>query len=322
MAICHVCVCAAEYGVGVVEEFSWLEEVANLVRSPAPPRGMGDDAALIDFGSGARFAIATDTMVEGTHFRLDWSNPANIGWKAVMVNVSDLAACGVTTSQILVSVTVPPNWGDHQASELMFGCWSAAREIGAEIVGGDTVTGPVCTVTVTAVGPVQTRFVTRSGAGVGDLIAVSGPLGAAAGALSLLDDGHTEPDLTSPHRTPRGRYDLATTVAEYATSAIDISDGLTSELRHIAKASKVGVMIDAESVPISPIARTAAQKVGGDAFALALSGGDDYEILATFTERVPSGWIQIGTVTAAGLVLVYADGRSDELPQGGWTHTR
>jgi thiamine-monophosphate kinase len=258
--------------------------------------GIGDDAAVLAVPAGQHLAVAIDTLVEGVHFP-HGTAPRDIGWKALAVNLSDLAAMGATPAWALLALTLPQ--GDASfVDDLAEGFAQLAREHGVSLVGGDTTRGPFC-LSVAVHGFVPPgQALTRSGAGVGDAVFVTGALGTAAGGLRLAQGRVPFDPRNELHRSLRKRLDRPTprvrtgvALRAHASACIDVSDGLLADLGHICAASGVGAELDLDALPLSP----ALPSVFGHAAAreLALSGGDDYELCFT----VPTA--SIGAMQAA-----------------------
>jgi thiamine-monophosphate kinase len=281
-----------------------------------------------------RLVVTTDAVVEGVHFNCAYSTPADIGHKALSVNLSDLAAMGAVPRWALLSLVLPGSWPVADVEDLVDGLSAQAGRHGVSVVGGNiTRTDGPLVVDVTAGGSVQSRrWLTRSGARAGDAIWVSGTLGGAAAGLEMLRSGIRESASAciARHRRPEPRVRLGVTVgrARAARAAMDLSDGLADALRQVAAASGVGVRVDAEALPIEPGAREWWTSRGGDAVLAALAGGDDYELLLAVPAKggrlrsvrrhvADPPLTQIGTFTkdARELVLVRA-GNEEALPKG------
>ncbi|CCQ16933.1 Thiamin-monophosphate kinase [Rhodococcus sp. AW25M09] len=300
---------------------------AGRVQPASTIVGPGDDAAVVAASDG-RIAASTDMLVHGRHFRLDWSSPVQIGRKAIAQNGADIAAMGAQCSGFLVSLGCPADTPVSVTDGLNEGMWLEAVAAGAAVVGGDVVQSPELVISVTALGDLQGRApVLRSGARVGDLIAYAGRLGwSAAGLAVLLADrdrsGHDE--VLDAHRVPVPPYRAGIDAAEAgATSLTDVSDGLLSDLGHIADASDVGMIIDPELLDVPTELRSAATAMGVDPLDWILTGGEDHALVGTFEElgSVPRGWTVIGRVASgsgeqAGRVTVV--GR-DRPGRSGWT---
>lgn len=311
-------------------EFGFLDRVRRWVGEGSAAVGIGDDAAIVRVGD-SLLAVATDALVEGVHFRLDWSSPADVGWKAVAVNVSDLAAMGAEPRWALVALACPPKTPGDVLEGIYDGMREACDAYGVELVGGDTVRAEQIVLAVTALGELAGEPMRRSGATVGDVLAVTGPLGrAAAGANLLLAQ---KPEGLSPtdalacmeaHRRPRPRLAEALALARAGMhAAIDLSDGLAADARHIGEESRAGVEIDADKVPVAPEAAHVASVRGWDGLRMALTGGEDYELLVALPgarlEDVPVDLIEVGRIVEEGAWLV-RDGGREELNVSGWDH--
>ena len=280
--------------------------------------GPGDDAAIVTAADG-RVVISSDMLVEGRHFRLDWSSPRDVGRKAVAQNAADVVSMGARATAFTVSIGCPPSTPIDIVDGISAGIWDAATDLGAGVVGGDLVQSQEIVVSVTVLGDLGGRqAVTRSGAQVGDRVAVSGLFGcSAAGLALLLAERRTFPDLLARHRVPQPPYRSAWAAAGTAHAMTDISDGLIADLRHLATASGVQVRIDSSSVPTSPDVADAAASLNVDPLDWILSGGEDHGFAATFAPdgELPTGWTVIGDVVAGSGVVVDGGLR---ISGGGW----
>ncbi len=282
---------SAATGPGEFELIARLAEIVGPPSSAGVVLGIGDDAAAWRPAPDRLQVATTDMLVEGVHFRLDWTSADDLGWKGLAVNLSDLAAMGALPSWALVSLALPPERREL-ALELYRGMAELARRTGTAIVGGDTVrsSGPLV-VSLALVGEADpARLLRRDAARPGDVLAVTGVLGASAAGLTLLSEGRHdllqrgEPLLTAHHR-PWPRLATGQLLGAHGVHcAIDISDGLASEAQHLADASGVAIEVDIAQLPLHP----AAVALLGEtrARALALSGGEDYELLFTAPEAV------------------------------------
>ena len=243
--------------------------------------GIGDDAALLAPPANHELVISTDTLIAGRHFPLD-THPFDIGWKAVAVNLSDLAAMGATAHSILLALTLPQADPDFLA-QLAEGIFALCDASNVSLIGGDTTRGETLSLTMTALGWIPTgQAILRSGAQIGDLIVVSNTLGDAAYALKHLTDPQLDPALKTRLDRPTPRLELGIALRGYASAMLDISDGLAQDLCHILTASDVAARIDVEKLPFSNA--LAALSVEERA-PLALSGGDDYELCFTISPQ-------------------------------------
>jgi thiamine-monophosphate kinase len=243
--------------------------------------GIGDDAALLAPPAQHELVISTDTLIAGRHFPFD-THPFDIGWKAVAVNLSDLAAMGATAHSILLALTLPKADPDFLA-KLAEGIFALCDASNVTLIGGDTTRGDTLSLTVTALGWVPTgQAILRSGAQIGDLIVVSNTLGDAAFALQHLHDPQLNKNLKSRLDRPMPRLALGKALRSYASAMLDISDGLAQDLGHILTASDVAGQIHVEKLPFSePLAAHNLEMRAP----LALSGGDDYELCFTISRQ-------------------------------------
>ena len=259
---------------------------------PPPARvlvGIGDDAAAVA-GSGATLLLTTDTLLEGVHFRTTTATSRQIGAKAMAANLSDIAAMGGEPRWVLVALAVPAGLEVADVDELYAGMEEMAARHGAALIGGDTSASPDRIVlALTVVGEVEGTPLTRRGARPGDAILVTGELGAAAAGLALLEgDGaglapQERAPLEQAHRapTPRVREGRLIRQSGVATAMIDLSDGLAGDLGHIAAESGVGARVRLGALPVGAATRRAAAALGQDPWRLAVTGGEDYELLFT-----------------------------------------
>ena len=295
--------------------------------------GPGDDAAVVRAADG-RVAVSADMLVEGRHFRLDWSTPEQVGRKAVAQNGADIAAMGGRPTAFLVSLGCPPDTPVSVAAGISEGIGLAAEAIGAGVVGGDLVQSDAVVVSVTVLGDLDGRApVLRSGARPGDVVAIAGTLGRSAAGLAVLlagpgTEAGSEPSiaaLVDAHRVPTPPYGAGVDAARAGAHAMtDISDGLVADLGHIAVASGVQIRIDRGRIGLDPALATAAARVGADPWEWILTGGEDHALAATFPPGadLPAGWTVIGDVVSgddktAEYSAVLVDGR-DWAASGGW----
>jgi len=304
---------------------------------------VGDDAAVLDAPAGRQVVVTTDMLVEDVHFRREWSDPSSIGWKAAAVNLSDIAAMGAEPTFAFLSLGLTEQDTVESLDRLYDGFSDCLHRYGARLAGGDTNASPHgLIVSVTQLGTVEAgRALTRSGARVGDALLVTGTLGDAAGGLLLLTQHgparaeKISRDLIGAHRRPHPRVPAARAAAATGNvrAAMDLSDGLAGDLPKLCAASGVGARIEVSKLPVSDALRQAAKDLGKDPAALALSGGEDYELLLSVAPAdveavrtamdavgVPSA--VIGEVTRAGLHVVAPDGSETDLSaeDHGWDH--
>lgn len=293
--------------------------------APPAPRGetwIGDDAAVLADGS----LFAADTMVQGVHFDLAWCSPEDVGWKALVVNLSDIAAMGGEPRAAVVALVVP-HGSTGLADGVMRGVLEAARAFRCPLVGGDTSSGTELVVAVSVLGSVEPgHAVLRGGARDGDAVFVTGELGGAARALDALRTAaHRSStagasDLTERLVRPVPRLAEGRAAATAgATAMIDISDGLGSDLGHVCEASGVGVRVFADRVPLADGVTLDAALRGGDDYELCFTAPDPTRVAATFAQSALSVPYFIGTIEAGAELLERADGEWP-LPRVGWRH--
>ncbi|MGH3787757.1 MAG: thiamine-phosphate kinase [Pseudonocardiaceae bacterium] len=303
-------------------EFGLITRVAaGRKLPPTALLGPGDDAAVLAAADG-RVVVTTDLLVEGVHFRLDWSTPHQVGRKAVAANLADVAAMGAVPTALVVGLAMPGTTPVSTVDELAAGMWEEVGKAGAGIVGGDVVSSTQLMVSVTALGDLQGRApVTRAGARAGEVLGLCGRLGWSAAGLAVLGRGSRSPQaVVDAHRVPEPPYRAGPQAAMAgATAMIDVSDGLLADAAHLADASGVGIDIDSAAVPVPSELIEAASALGADARHWALTGGEDHALLASFPAGValPPGWTALGTVRKGRGVTI--DGRTYEGP-GGWAH--
>jgi thiamine-monophosphate kinase len=294
--------------------------------------GIGDDAAAWQGDDSIQLA-SVDSFIQGVHFTPETTPWPDVGGKALAVNLSDIAAMGGIPRYALVSLALPDDSEVEDVTALYNGMLKLGKQYGVSIVGGDISRAPLVAVTITILGSSPTKkMLTRSSARPGDIVAVTGSLGAAAAGMELLKskrklDPEADTRLKDAflHPTPRIAEGLLL-VEQGVKTAIDISDGLVADLGQICKASQVGARIEVERVPVEPTVKTVFSE---KALELALSGGEDYELLFTASseiiERVKKAAsvpvTAIGEITAGkGVSLTDKEGKSFELAKAGWEH--
>jgi thiamine-monophosphate kinase len=312
----------------VVGEFGVIARVLAQAGSAAVAEvGPGDDAAVLRARDG-RVVATTDVLVEGRHFRRDWSSAEDIGPKAAAANLADVAAMGGVTTALLVGVACPPDTQTAWLEGVAAGLAAECAPLGAAVVGGDHVASAAdsnaLVRSVTALGDLGGRAPgLRAGARSGDVVALAGRLGWSASGLAVLRRGFSSPvAVVAAHRRPTPPYAAGPAAAEAGARAMcDVSDGLLADAGHIAVDSGVIIDLDRAALvkaclePVGPLQQVAAA-LGADPLAWVLTGGEDHALLATFPPRValPGGWTAIGTVLAAGRKKpgVLVDGASVE----------
>jgi len=327
-------------------EFGLIAAIAaRLPPAAAGIIGVGDDAAVLAVPAG-RPVATTDLLIEGRHFRRDWSAPADVGGKAAARNLADVAAMGAVPVALLVGLAAPGDLPVAWAEGLVDGIAAESARAGAAVAGGDVSSADTIMIAITALGDLAGRApVTRAGARPRDVLAVAGVLGHSAAGQALLTGGLAEPaSLVAAYRRPRPGYEAGPEAADLgATSMIDTSDGLVADLGHVAEASGTGIAIDTARLVPGPDLLAAAAALGPASYpsqgagaaaggapggaALAppmswmLTGGEDHALAATFPPdvRLPARWTVLGQVHAGHGVTV--DGRPWP-GRAGWEHYR
>jgi thiamine-monophosphate kinase len=305
-----------------VGEFRLIAAVTEGVSLGADVRvGPGDDAAVLAFGDGV--ATSLDVLVEGVHFRRDWSEARDVGRKAVAVSVADIEAIGARGVGLLVGFSAPADLPMGWVLDFADGLSQESQAAGVSLLGGDVTRARDITVAVTAIGSLEGRDpVLRSRARPGDLVAIHGRLGWAAAGLVVLGRGFRSPRaLVEAHRVPQVSYGAGALAARAgATSMIDISDGLLADLGHVAHASNVLIELRRSAFEVAQPIQTVAAATGADPYTFLFTGGEDHALAATFPapEVVPAGWLVVGAVGRAhdDHPGVLVDGAVWESPEG------
>ena len=307
-------------------------ETIEYLKSTFGLSKVGDDCAVLPKDANTDQVITADMLVENVDFRLDWATAGQIGHKSLAVSLSDVAAMGAAPKWAMLSIAVPQSlWDSGFVDELYFGWHALADKFGVELVGGDISRSADLLVIDSIVGgeTAKGKAVLRSGAKAGDAIYVSGSLGGAAGGLAILESSGTnrDPDSTLIKRQlqPHPQVELANqlTTLGLATSMIDLSDGLSSDLGHICRASRVGARIYSERIPIDPDLAQIFDPARS--LAIALDGGEDFELLFTASSEVKVDdrfqVTRIGEITENdGKIIVFDDGTHHELDPKGFRH--
>jgi len=275
-----------------------------------------------------RVVATTDLLIDGRHFRRDWSAARDIGIKAAAQNLADIAAMGAVPTALLFGLAIPGATAAAWVLEVTRGLIAESERGGAVIAGGDVTSSATIMLAITALGDLSGRApVTRAGARAGDVIAVSGVVGRSAGGLALLQAGRGADrsaevaDLVAAHRRPQPDYRAGPLAAAAgATAMIDVSDGLVADLGHVAAASGVRIDVQSSRLPVGGLTAVAAE-LGADWREWALSGGEDHALAASFPpdSKPPETWTVIGTVREGNGVLVDSAPWQD---RAGWDHFR
>lgn len=333
--------------IGALGEFGLIDHLtANVeIKNASTILSVGDDGAVIDH-FGRQTVISTDLLLEGIHFDLSYTPMKHLGYKSVVVNVSDIYAMNGVPTQVVLSIGFSNRFSLEALDEFYAGVYAACETYGVDLVGGDTSTSlKGFVISLTAIGEVAPdKFVKRDGAKVNDLICVSGELGSAFLGLTLLErekkifqETGAQPDLEGQAYIvgrllkPEARKDIIEYFAEseiMPTSMIDLSDGLSSDLLHICKQSNVGCILYEDKLPLNDEAKEFAYKLKLDPTACALSGGEDYELLFTVDQKdfekikVNPSISIIGYITEAaeGKQIITRGGNKHALVAQGWNH--
>jgi thiamine-monophosphate kinase len=327
-------------------EFGLIDRLTSdiIIKNPSTLKGVGDDAAVIDM-EGKLLLLSTDLLVEGIHFDMTYTPLRHLGYKAAVVNFSDIAAMNGIPKQITVSVAVSSRFSFEALEEIYSGIKLACEKYHVDIIGGDTsssVKGLMLSITVTGEAEKE-KIVYRNGAKAGDLLCVTGDLGSAYLGLLLLErekkvfqvNPAMQPELTGYDYQigrmlkPEARTDLYNIfmgAGIQPTSMIDISDGLASEIRHICKQSGVGCRLFEEKIPMDPQSRELSMEFRLIPSVVALSGGEDYELLFTISQddyekiKLINGISIIGHMTppVEGINMITPDGKSVPITAQGW----
>ena len=333
--------------ISTLGEFGLIERITKDIATinKESVKGVGDDAAILQFGSDEEVLVSTDLLMEGVHFDLTYFPLKHLGYKAVVANISDIYAMNGTPRQITVSLALSRKFCIEDVEELYAGMRLACQQYGVDIIGGDTsssLTGLAISITAIGTAPKGTA-VKRNGAKETDLICVTGNLGAAYMGLQLLEreklataGKDIQPDfqdkeyILERQLKPEARKEVVEKLREEGiipTSMIDISDGLSSELMHICKQSEVGCRIYEERIPIDYQTAIMAEELNMNVITCALNGGEDFELLFTVPiadhEKVAAmkDVRVIGHIVGEnmGLALITRDGAEMELKAQGWT---
>ena len=330
-------------------EFGLIKHLTKSIKlkNKSSLKGVGDDAAVLDFGK-KKALVTTDILLEGIHFDLTYMPLRHLGYKAAMVNFSDICAMNGTPTQLLITIGVSKRFALEQIEEIYAGIYMACEQYNVDVVGGDTTSSLTgLTLSITCLGEAdEGKIVYRSGAKVNDLVCVTGDLGAAYMGLQLLErekmvfqgqkDPEFQPDFAGKEYIlerqlkPEARKDIIENLAKakiVPTAMMDVSDGLSSELLHICNQSGVGCRIYEEKLPIDYVTATMCEEFNLNLTTAALNGGEDYELLFTVplalhdTVKELDNVHIIGHITdvSEGSALVTRDGQEFAIQAQGWT---
>lgn len=327
-------------------EFGLIDRLTGTIgiRNRSSVKGVGDDCAVVDHG-GMQTLVTKDLLVEGVHFDLTYAPLRHLGYKAAVVNISDIVAMNGTPTQLLVGIALSSRFSVEAIEEIFSGIRLACDSYGVDLVGGDTVSSVTgLFISITAVGEVDRKDITyRNTAGKGDLLCVSGNLGAAYAGLLVLErekqtfkaDPNMQPDLDghdyilSRQLKPEARLDITRKLREAGikpTAMIDVSDGLASDILHITQQSKLGCAIYEDKIPVDVTTVAVAKEFNIDPTICALSGGEDYELLFTVRQTDYDAIKQMAEISvighmtepSAGVNLISRSGTQVEITAQGW----
>ncbi len=326
--------------------------IRNLKRqwpasSPWIVTGIGDDAAMLKTRQGQQLLISTDVLIEGVHFDLDYQTPKDLGWRAGVANLSDIAAMGGTPLYLLVSMAIPGRVPPRHIRELYRGIQAACHPFNVDLIGGDTSSSPSqIFLSLTIMGSIRAnRALTRNSAEIGDRIYVTGTIGDANAGIHILQTRSTNRRRSRPsaveaflirrHLRPTPRIHIGQLLVDrkLAHAAIDLSDGLSSDVGHVCTESRVGAEIRATALPLSSQLRAFAKRDKRDPMQIALQGGEDYELLFTAPANRHQNVLRVSEQTKVpitcigeikpktfGRRLVLPSGRKHKLPSESFRH--
>jgi len=327
-------------------EFGLIDHLTKnfKIKQESTLKGIGDDAAVLDFKS-KKAIVSTDLLVEGIHFDLSYMPLKHLGYKAIMVNLSDIYAMNASATQVTVSIAVSNRFPLEAIEELYEGIYAAAKTYNVDVVGGDTTSSKTgLLISVTAIGEANEEdIVYRNGAKANDLLVVTGDLAAAYLGFQILErekqvfqaDPNNQPDLDQysylieRQLKPEARRDISKLLKDLEvkpTSMIDISDGLSSEIMHLCKQSEVGCNLYEDKIPLDQQVISACEEFNMDSTTIALSGGEDYELLFTVSQedfpkiKANPNFTIIGHMadTSEGMNLITRGNQKIELKAQGW----
>ncbi len=326
-------------------EFGFIDRIARLLTTHDSRivKGIGDDCAVIQVSEDTNLLVTTDLLIERTHFLLDWQPAQTLGSKALSVNLSDIAACGGIPKEAFVSLAIPDRLGIEWLEDFYTGIAGLADRFGVSVIGGDTThSSSDLVINVVVTGLVGTHEVLfRNGARSGDIIAITGAVGDSAAGLEFLRKSTSVPSylsstLIDAHLNPRPHIQEGRKLAQshVCHAAIDISDGLSSDLGHVCEQSGLGAIIFEDKIPVSEPLKRLAQKLAVNPLDWVLNGGEDYVLLAAIDKEnfrqlaevaATDGWalIEIGEfLSEPGMSLLKVSGEKISIIPKGWDHFR
>ena len=333
--------------ISEIGEFGLIERLSKNItnRHKETRLGIGDDAAVLSITKDLGHLVSTDMLVEGVHFNITYSPLKHIGYKSIVVNISDICAMNGFPSHALVSIAVPNKYSVEMIEEIYSGIKLACDNFSIDLIGGDTTASvSTLTISITVFGRAQNSKLTyRSGAKLNDLLVVTGDLGGAYLGLQILERENSifqknqlaQPDLSAYSQIlerqlkPEPRIDIIRNLNQLdviPTSMIDVSDGLSSELIHLSNSSEKSMKVFADKIPVSLITKKTAKELNLDPVVCALHGGEDYELLLTISLKDYQKIKDTGLYTAIGHItgqknkveLITSDNKSVNLKNNGW----
>ena len=309
--------------VNEIGEFGLIERITKEPIDNDILVGIGDDAAVYKTSKGLQ-VLTTDCLVEGDHFSREWFSPAQIGMKAIEINVSDIAAMGAIPKYVLISIALPRNLGVEFVDRLYEGMCNSCLKYKIEIIGGNMTHCDRIVISITLTGEVDKKnLCLRSGAKPGDLLFVSGHLGNGRAGLRLFQEKIVGFEKVKKcYLEPKSKLKTSLDISPFVNSMIDVSDGLAPEIKHICNNSKCGAIIYKDKIPISEEVRDVAKRLGEDEYDYALFGGEDFELIYSVSkdnlEKV-NGFL-VGEITKNREIVLVYDGKKKTIEDKGYDH--
>ena len=312
-------------------EFKLINAIAKKPLQKDVLKGIGDDCAVLKIG-GEKLLVSVDTIVEKDHFSFDYFKPREIGIKAIESSISDIAAMGGKAKYIFLALNLRPDITVNAIKKIYSGMYESCAKYGIDLIGGDTTHSDTVSISITVLGvPLSSNICYRSNAKQGDLIKVSGDLGASTAGWRLFSkkiSGHTF--VKKKHTQPKCRLDLVKSLVKHSHAMQDISDGLAGEVKHICQASNVSAILWKDQIPVDERTFKAAKSIQEDAYDYALYGGEDFELVYTVSRRhadkIPGkivGEVINNEKKIKNVVYIKDNPKSDKLnliTRGGYNH--
>lgn len=305
-----------------IGEFGLIDRISKKPVDKNIIVGIGDDAAVIQ--TKKMIVLTTDCLVEGDHFRKKWFTPEQIGMKSIEINVSDIAAMGAKPKYVLVSLAIPKDLDVKIFEGIYKGMWNVCKKYKIEIIGGNMTHCENIVISITLVGEVEKKNLSlRSGAKPGDYIITTGHLGYGRAGLRIFQEklkGFNE--VKKKYLEPKAQLKKALKLAPFVNSMIDISDGLTSEIKHICNESNCGAIIYKNKIPISDEVRDIANKLSESEYDYALFGGEDFELVCTVSKEnidKVNGFL-VGEITETNEIRLSSNGKETIIDKKGYDH--